>query len=259
MSFINSPLYNLSKFSTKILSPQSGRTGHTVKNSYEFVDTITGLKLDDDDECIVSFDVVSLFTKIPVDVAKSVIFELLSKDDCLQDRTKLCLKELMLGINMCLDNTYIQFKNQFYKQIFGVLMDSRISLTIANLVMETVETKTLQTFQNPPIMWKRYVDDTFVVIKKNNLETFHEHLNNIEASIKFTMETESNNFLPFLDVLVVKEKSGNLTTELYQKPTHTNRYLNFNSKHSLSQKRGIISTLFHSINSKLITKKQTNQ
>ena len=53
VSFINSALYNLSKFFTKILSPLAGRNGHTVKNSYEFVDTITGLKLDDD-ECIVS-------------------------------------------------------------------------------------------------------------------------------------------------------------------------------------------------------------
>ena len=104
-------------------------------------------------------------------------------------------------------------------------------------------------------MEKRYVDDTFVVIKKNNLETFYEHL----ASIKFTLEIESNNSLTFLDVLVVKEKSGNLTTKLYQKPTHPNRFLNFNSQHSLSQKRGIISTLSHRINSKLITKKQINQ
>ena len=94
-----------------------------------------------------------------------------------------------------------------------------------------------------------------MVVKKNNLETFHEHLNNIEASIKFTLETESSNSLPFLDVLVVKEKSGNLITKLYQKPTHTNRFLNFNSQHSLSQKRGITSTLSHRINSKLITKK----
>ena len=146
---------------------------------------------------------------------------------------------------------YIQFKNQLYKQIFGVLLGSPISVTIANLVMEVVKTKALQTFQNSPTMWKRYVDDTFVVIKKNNLETFYEHL----ASIKFTLEIESNNSLPFLDVLVVKEKSGNLTTKLYQKPTHPNRFLNFNSQHSLRQKRGIISTLSHRINSKLITKK----
>ena len=87
----------------------------------------------------------------------------------------------MLGINICLDNTYIQFKNQFYKQIFGVLLGSPISVTIANLVMETVETKALQTFQNSPIMWKRYVDDTFVVIKKNNLETFYEQLVSFEV------------------------------------------------------------------------------
>ena len=120
--------------------------------------------------------------------------------------------------------------------------------------METVETKALQTFQNPSFMWKRYVDDAFVVIKKNNFETFYEHLNNIEASIKFTLETESNNSLLFLDVLVVK-KYGNLTTKLYQKPTHTNRFLNFNSQHLLGQKREIISTLSHRINSKLITKK----
>ena len=143
VSFINFPLYSLSKFFTKILSPLAGRNGYTVKNSYEFVYTITGLKLDDDDDCIVTFDVVSLFTKIPVDVTKSVIFELSSKDDCLQDRTKLFFKELMLGINMCLDNTYVQFKNQFYKQIFGVRMSSPISVTIANLVMKTVETKAL--------------------------------------------------------------------------------------------------------------------
>ena len=134
-------------------------------------------------------------------------------------------------------------------------MSSPISVTIGNLVMETVETKAFQTFQNPPITWKRYVDDTFVVIKKNNLETFHEHLNNIEASIKFTLETESNNSLPFLNVFVVKEKSGNLTTKLYEKPTYTNRFLNFNSQHLLSQKRGIIFTLSHRINSKVITKK----
>ena len=78
---------------------------------------------------------------------------------------------------------------------------------------------------------------------------------NNSPAIFRSLETESNNSLPFLDILVVKEKSANLTTKLYQKPTHTNRFLNFNSQHSLSQRRGIISTLSHRINSKLITKK----
>ena len=120
VSFINSPLYNLSKFFTKILSPLAGRTGHTVKNFYEFANTITGLKLDGD-ECIVSFDVVLLFPKIPVDVAKSVIFELLSKNDCLQDRTKLCLKELMLGINICLAISIFNLKVNYINRVSASL------------------------------------------------------------------------------------------------------------------------------------------
>ena len=67
---------------------------------------------------------------------------------------------------------------------------------------------------------------------------------------------ESDNSLPFLDVLIVKERNGKLTTTLYQKPTHTNRFLNYNSQHSVSQKRGLICTLLNRINSKLITKKK---
>ena len=67
---------------------------------------------------------------------------------------------------------------------------------------------------------------------------------------------ESDNSLPFLDVLIVKERNEKLTTTLYQKPTHTNRFLNYNSQHSVSQKRGLIYTLLNRINSKLITKKK---
>ena len=62
ISFINSPLYNLSKFFTNILSPLVGENGYTVKNSYEFIDSIAETNINDD-ECLASFDVISLFTK----------------------------------------------------------------------------------------------------------------------------------------------------------------------------------------------------
>ena len=85
-------------------------------------------------------------------------------------------------------------------------MRSPISVTIGNLVMRTVDTKALQTFQNPRIMWKRYVDDTFVVIKKNNLEIFHEHLNNIEASTKIYSRNRIQQFPAIFKCLGSKKK-----------------------------------------------------
>jgi hypothetical protein len=62
-------------------------------------------------------------------------------------------------------------------------------------------------------MWLRYIDDTFVVWphRQSQLQEFLIHLNSLRPSIQFTMETESDNAIAFLDVLVVREKTT-LTT-----------------------------------------------
>ena len=52
-------------------------------------------------------------------------------------------------------------------------------------------------------------------------ETFYK----IGFSIRFTMETEKDNKLAFLDTAVLREPDGRLTTSVYRKPTHTDQYL----------------------------------
>ena len=80
VSFISSPTYNLSKYVAKILKPLTGNSAYTVKNSTEFCASIADINLQDDDE-LVSFDVVSLFTSIPVDVAVNVAYNRLVNDE----------------------------------------------------------------------------------------------------------------------------------------------------------------------------------
>lgn len=66
VSFVNSPTA-ISSYRVRFLSPVVGNTNYTVKNSCEFVDFIRGTTLDAK-RTLVSFDVISLFTKIPVDL-----------------------------------------------------------------------------------------------------------------------------------------------------------------------------------------------
>ena len=68
LSFVNSPTDAISGYLARILSPVIGSTDYTVKNCCEFANFIRDKTLNACEE-LLSFDVVSLFTKIPVDLA----------------------------------------------------------------------------------------------------------------------------------------------------------------------------------------------
>ena len=68
VSCIDSALYNTSKFLTDILTPIQNLNGYSVSNSMDFTKQVANQEITED-EVMVSFDVVSLFTAIPVDKA----------------------------------------------------------------------------------------------------------------------------------------------------------------------------------------------
>ena len=78
-------------------------------------------------------------------------------------------------------------------------MGSPLSPVIANIYMEAFEEEALDKASKRPSMWIRYVDSTFVIWPhgRKELQAFHNHLNNLRNSIKFTMEEEENGSIPF--------------------------------------------------------------
>ena len=63
-------------------------------------------------------------------------------------------------------------------------------------------------------------DDTFTAVCKDEIDDFHDHLNEQNADIQFTKEIEENWTLPFLDGLVSRG-NNELRTTVYRKLTHT--------------------------------------
>ena len=216
--FVGSATYELSKFLKNILSPLVGITVNTVKNFAEFVELIEKINIRDN-ESQVSFDVVSLFTSIPLETARAIVLDRLSNDCTLEYRTNLTITELTEALDICLTSTYFTYNNKYYEQIFGIPMDSSLSPVIANMMMEDLEQQALSTFHNPPSIWVRYVDNIYAVVKTENVNAFHKHLNTFNFSIQFTVEMETSGSIAFLDVQLTRELDGSISTSIFRKST----------------------------------------
>ena len=145
---IDSPTYELAKYVARILGPLVGKTDSYIKDSREFVELIKEEKIDSKD-MLISFDVVSLFTKIPLNEAIQVIKEVADPQT-----TRLA--------EVCLKSTFFSFQGEFFEQTSRVAMGSPLSPIVANLYMEKFEKNALETYPLKPSRWKRYVDDTNV-------------------------------------------------------------------------------------------------
>ena len=98
---------------------------------------------------MVSFDVKSLFTSIPVDLALIITNERLQKDQDLAERTNMSISNIMRLLEFVLNHNYFKQDSIHYKQIFGCAMGSLISPVIAHLVMEEIEETAIATAPHP--------------------------------------------------------------------------------------------------------------
>lgn len=241
VSFSGAATLSLSRYLSDILSPLLGQTLFTVRNSAEFVECLKETEWRPGD-VMISCDVVSLFTKIPVQRALQIAKEKITNDPNFSNRTSLSIVNFMSLLELCLNSSDFSFRNTFYRQTFGCPMGSPISMAMANLVMEDLESRIFCN-SNDVHLWRRFVDDTFVILPENYVSSFFSHINSLEESITFTMEKECDACLSFLDVRVRREADFTLSTQVFRKPTSTNRYLQFDSHHPLSHKRAVFRTL----------------
>ena len=148
-------------------------------------------------------------------------------------------------LTFCVETTYFGVGSDIYRQEEGLAMGSPLSPVLANIYMEYFEEMTLRSTSLKPSLWLRYVDDTFILWShQEDVQILLDDVNSIRRSIQFTMEKDQDNKLPFLDVLVTRTEHG-FRSSVYRKPTFTGQYLNFNSHHPYTVKKGIVRCLQH--------------
>ncbi|BHF78610.1 hypothetical protein SprV_0602172300 [Sparganum proliferum] len=214
----------------------------SVRSTCQFLIDLRGRSIQSD-EIMVSFDVTSLSTSIPSDLTRKV---LRSRLDEAYDETQNALKieHIMRLFEFC-QQTFFIFAGETYEQIKGTQMGSLVSGLVAELVLQELEK--IVFIQYKPVFWRRYVEDTFVIVKKDMLQHFHSLLNAVFPDIKFTREEEQDQQLPFLNVLVRLNLNGELEKTVYRKATNTTQLLGFHSNYPVAHKRSYVKTLFKRI------------
>ena len=179
-------------------------------------------------------------------VLLNIIKQRLANDNDLHKRTTMSMSHIINLLEFCLNSTSFVYQGQFYQKLDGAAMGSPLSPIVANIFMEKFEEEALATAPHPPSLWKRYVDDTYVIKEEQYKNEFFQHINSLDDNIKFTAETtKADGSMPFLDTLVTLKSDGSLETTVYRKPTHINQYLQRDSHHAITNKYSITSTLLH--------------
>ena len=238
VSFCGSPTYQLSKYLTTIPQPLTDKSRRKLQAMEDFIKATNTVQIPDDYK-LVSFDLKSLFTSIPLQLALQW-----TKNAIVQstDPLPLLTEDIMDLLNLCLTSTYFQYNGKHYKQLHGTAMGSPVSVVVAEIVMQNIEESALSTCRQTIPLCLRYVDDTFTAVWHDVIDAFHHHLNEQNTDIQFNREFEENGKLSFLDCLVSRDDNSPRTT-VYRKPSNTDRLLDGSSSNPTSHKAITIRTL----------------
>ena len=146
--------YNLARFLCDLLSPLAPND-YTCKDTFYFASQIKNANLSK--KSLVSCDVTSLFTNIPLQETIDIAINLIFNSNPNLSITRKELKKIFL---FATSQTNFICNSKFYNQIDGVAMGSPLALVLANILIGFHEYEWLNEYNlNKPKFYLRYVND----------------------------------------------------------------------------------------------------
>ena len=221
----NTTHYNVGKFLSNLFNPLT-QNRFSLSDSFQAVSDTNSIpkNLFLEGYQFVSFDVVSLSTNVPLTKTVNIILERVYTEKLINTKLfKRSLKKLIL--DSC-NKTAFSFNNKIYEQIDGVSMDSSLGPVLANIILTEFEKLIVFDLVDSGLMkfYRRYVDDTLILVKSNNIPLLLEKFNSFHKNLKFTVDRFENDFVHFLDIKISCDG-----TDVYRKSTHTDQCTHFSS------------------------------
>lgn len=201
------------------------------------IDSIRAFKMDIDkiqlkeNDRLVSFDVVSMYSNIHADSVIQIINQKIQKFKTVFGIAPVLMIQILAFLLK--EVNYLQtHTGELYKMNLGLPMGGPISAIAARLVIDDIYDRTF-TEIGVPIFYRTYVDDSLFVLGKEQVNKTFETLNACSKHLKFTMEKEVGNQINFLNLTLIRE-TPKIVTNWYRKPFASKRLVNFYSAHKRS-------------------------
>ncbi|XP_073416057.1 uncharacterized protein [Dendrobates tinctorius] len=243
----DSVLSPLSIFLEKIFTPLVKQTRSFLLDTGQFLSIIKQVGKKPPGSILTTLDVNSLYTSITHDKGIEAARFLLNSSELSTDSMQFCLDLLSLVLH----ENYFLYEDTYYIQKCGTAMGANIAPAYANAYMNYFEINHVfcnDLFLQYATEYHRYIDDIFFIWTgtTSSLQDFYLHLNSIRPELQFTLHFNMES-VPFLDTKVIQDSEGNLSTDLYCKPTDTNSLLHYSSCHPKATKNSLPRSQFNRV------------
>ena len=217
--------YNVGKYLSELLNPLTSKE-YTIKDYFDAVTRIKNIpqELFNQGYIFVSFDVVALFTNVPLQKTIDVILKKVYVEKVINTTVKKNSMRKLIK-DSCKKTAFV-FDNEIYEQIDGVSMGAPLAPVLPNIILTELENTMIKNlFDTGKIkFYCRYDDDTLLLMKPEDIQLVQNLFNSFHKNLRFTVDRFENEVPHLLDI---KMSAQGLT--IYRKNAHTGQYFHYDS------------------------------